>query len=61
MTTTHKPRLRRDYSLTMRRTVWLCRGSGVLGHADSPRNAYRDWVDHMRLRGLMPYPTLEQK
>lgn len=61
MTTTPKPRLRRDYSQTLRRVVWFARGSGVLGYADSPRNAYRDWVDHMRLRGLMPYPTPKKK
>lgn len=61
MTTTNRPRLRRDYSLTMRRVVWFCRGSGVLGYADSPRNAYRDWVGRMHLHGLMPYPSPEKK
>lgn len=55
MTATQKPRLRRDYSQTLHRVVWFCRGSGVLGYADSPRNAYIDWRTHMRLRGLMPY------
>ena len=61
MTTTHKPRLRRDYSQTMRRTVWFCWGAGVLGYADSPRNAYNDWKVHMYLRGLIPYPILGDK
>ena len=56
-----KPRLRRDYSQTLHRVVWFCRGQGVLGYADSPRNAYNDWKVHMYLRGLIPYPILDGK
>ena len=57
-----KPRLKRDYSQKLHRMCWFCRGSGILGYGSSPKDAYSDWLAHMRLRGLIPYPvTMELK
>ena len=39
-----KPRLSREWSLTRRRLMWVCRGSGARGMADKPRDAYFDWL-----------------
>ncbi len=57
MTPTQKPRIKRDYSLIMRRMMWFCRGSGTLGFCDTPTGAYSAWLRNMRVYGRMPYPN----
>lgn len=41
------PRIKRDYSIKLKRMTWFCRGHGRLGFADSPKEAYIDWVWRM--------------
>ena len=50
-----KPRIKRAYSVPLGRAVWFCTSAWVVGLADTPLAAYRDWQAHMQLRGLMPY------
>jgi len=38
-----KPHIRKEHSLTYRRPMWVCRGLGCRGMADTPRDAYWDW------------------
>ena len=45
------PRIKRDYSIKLKRMTWFCRGQGRLGFADSPKNAYIDWAWRMHEDG----------
>jgi hypothetical protein len=37
------PRLRREWSLTCKRLMWVCRGGIARGMADNPKDAYWCW------------------
>jgi hypothetical protein len=38
-----KPRLRREWSLTCKRQMWVCRGGVARGMGDCPGEAYWNW------------------
>lgn len=48
-----KPRLTIEYSITQKRKIWFCRGSGRLAMGDTSKDAYYNWKWLIKERGII--------